>query len=99
MSGQQAFLKSDGTNQLKKEGLARSVFADNKTDAGAAIGNTLQIADQRPNFLNPTDLNVLEAQARDNARRKGLQDGVSFPGPDAHLGSFRAHCSNSFAIV
>jgi hypothetical protein len=53
--------------QVQKEGLARSIFADNKAEACTAVGHALNILADGRDFGIPANLNVIRADARSNA--------------------------------
>ena len=85
MDGQQPLLQGDEPDEAHEEALARPVLTDDEPDGGAAVRDALDVTDQRLEFPCPPDLDVLQADARDDARRQGLDDGVAVAGTDLGL--------------
>jgi hypothetical protein len=81
--------------RFEEEGLAGAVLADHKPDAGAAIGDTVEVLGDSGDFARAADLDVLEAGAGDNACAQGGDDGVALTRSQAGRGAGLRHRSIS----
>jgi hypothetical protein len=77
MHGQKSLLKRRRPDELQKKGFSRPELADNKSNGGPAVLDTIDITHEGFYFLSTTDLNVLQAASRDNAGLERLQNGVA----------------------
>ena len=75
----QALFQRDEPDQVEKEGLARTVLADHEAQRGAAGADPVDLLDHFVNFADPSDLDVLQSQFRNDAGPQRLDYGISFP--------------------
>ncbi|MGC4107221.1 MAG: hypothetical protein QM753_12935, partial [Thermomicrobiales bacterium] len=82
VDGDELLLERNRADDVEEERLARTVFADHEPHRRPAIGNPLDIGEQRADFVDAPDLHVLLPGARHDARSQQLQQGVAFARAD-----------------
>jgi len=60
VKGHGLFFKSDGPHQVQEEGLASAIGADDEADAGAAVCDPVDVAQERLDLFGAANLNVVE---------------------------------------
>ena len=86
--GDELLLQRDGAYQVEKEGFAGAVLADDDPKPRARISDTVGILHQRLKLFDPSNLNQMLANTRDNPRTKRLNNRITVLCANrAHTGS------------
>jgi hypothetical protein len=77
MHGYELLFKGDGADQIQEERLARSVFADYKPNAGAAIGDPFDVSQERFHLFRSADLDQMQCRTWNHSGTERLENGVA----------------------
>ena len=70
-------LQRDLANEEEKKGLARAVLADDEADRGTAVSDTVDVPDQGFDLPLAADLDMLQADPRNDARSQRRNDRIA----------------------
>ena len=89
----QLLLQGDSAHQVQKKRFASTVLANDQAECGAAVGNPVDVADERLDFPRAAYLNQVLPRAWHNPGAKRLNDSVPVSGADDWGSSGGVHVS------
>ena len=89
----QLALRGDRAHEVEEEGLPRAVVADDEPRRGAAVGDPVDVGEQRLDFARPADLDQVLPGSRHDTRAQRLDQGVALARLDLAAASGHAHIS------
>src|SRR5262245_17675496 len=95
MESDQLLLQSNRADQVQEERLAGPVVTDHESDRGSAVGDAIEIGDQRFDLGRAPDLDMVLSRSGHDACAQRLQERVALL--RANAGDF-GHASNSFMM-
>ncbi len=82
MHGDQPPVQRQRSHQLQQERLARSILADHEPDRRPAVGDLVEVGEQRLDLGGPAHLDVLVPDAGHDTGPQGAQNDLAVAGAD-----------------